>query len=55
MTPRLISRRDLLRGVAAAGGLGPKDDLGITDQMWIDAARTQFKGQIVVARGLMEV
>lgn len=49
--------------VAAAAGVKtlvlshivPKDDPTVTDQMWIDAARTQFKGQIVVARGLMEV
>ena len=49
--------------VAAAAGVKtlvlshivPKDDLSITDQMWIDAARTHFKGQIIVARDLMEV
>ncbi len=49
--------------VAAAAGvktlvlshLVPKDDPTITDQMWIEAARTHFKGSIVVARDLMEI
>ena len=49
--------------VAAAAGVKtlvlshivPKDDPTITDQMWIDAARAHFKGQIVVARDLMEI
>src|SRR6266851_4253589 len=49
--------------VAAAAGVKtlvlshivPKDDLSITDQMWIDAARAHFKGEIVVARDLMEI
>ena len=33
----------------------PKGDPSITDQMWIEAARTHFKGQIIVARDLMEI
>lgn len=49
--------------VAAAAGvktlvlshLVPKDDPTVTDQMWIDAARTHFKGSILVARDLMEI
>ncbi len=49
--------------VAAAAGVKtlvlshivPKGDPSITDQMWIEAARTHFKGQIIVARDLMEI
>ena len=33
----------------------PKGDPSITDQMWIEAARTHFKGQIIVARDPMEI
>ena len=35
--------------------LVPADDPGITDQMWIDAARKHFKGAIVVGKDLMEI
>ena len=35
--------------------LVPPDDPAITDQMWIDAARTKYRGQVVVGRDLMEV
>jgi ribonuclease BN (tRNA processing enzyme) len=49
--------------VAAAAGvktlvlshLVPADDPGITDQMWIDAARKHFNGAIVVGKDLMEI
>ncbi len=49
--------------VAAAAGvktlvlshLVPADDPTITDQMWIDAARPHFGGEIILARDLMEV
>lgn len=49
--------------VAAAAGvktlvlshLVPPDDPTITEQMWIDAARPYFKGEIIVARDLMEI
>jgi len=49
--------------VAAAAGvktlvlshLVPADDPAITEQMWIDAARAYFKGEIVVARDGMEL
>jgi ribonuclease BN (tRNA processing enzyme) len=49
--------------VAAAAGvktlvlshLAPSDDPAITDQMWIDAARPYFKGEIIVGRDLMEI
>jgi ribonuclease BN (tRNA processing enzyme) len=49
--------------VAAAAGvktlvlshLVPADDPQVTEQMWIDAARSQFKGEIVVARDLLEI
>jgi ribonuclease BN (tRNA processing enzyme) len=35
--------------------LVPPDDPEITEQMWIDAARRQFDGEIVVGRDLLEV
>ncbi len=35
--------------------LVPSDDPSITEQMWIDAARPYFSGEIIVARDLMEV
>jgi ribonuclease BN (tRNA processing enzyme) len=33
----------------------PPDDPDITDQMWIDGARSTFKGQIVVGKDLLEI
>jgi ribonuclease BN (tRNA processing enzyme) len=33
----------------------PADDPTVTDRMWIDAARTFFKGTIVVGRDLLEI
>jgi ribonuclease BN (tRNA processing enzyme) len=33
----------------------PAEDANITDQMWIDAARVGFKGQIIVGKDLMEI
>jgi len=33
----------------------PADDPAITDQMWIDAARTHFRGTVVVGQDLMEI
>jgi len=33
----------------------PPDDDSVTDEMWIEAARTTFRGAIVVARDLMEI
>ena len=49
--------------VAAAAGVKtlvlshfvPPDDPLVTEQMWIDAARPYFKGQIIVGRDLMEI
>jgi ribonuclease BN (tRNA processing enzyme) len=49
--------------VAAAAGvrtlvlshLVPADDPMITEQMWIDAARPHFKGEIIVARDGQEL
>lgn len=35
--------------------LVPPDDPEITEQMWIDAARRQFDGEIVVGRDLLEI
>jgi ribonuclease BN (tRNA processing enzyme) len=33
----------------------PAEDASLTDQMWIDAARGSFKGQIIVGRDLLEI
>jgi ribonuclease BN (tRNA processing enzyme) len=33
----------------------PADDPTITDQMWLDAARTHFRGAIIVGKDLMEI
>jgi ribonuclease BN (tRNA processing enzyme) len=33
----------------------PPDDPGVTDQMWIDAARTTFRGRIIVGKDLLEI
>ena len=49
--------------VAAAAGVGmlvlshliPAEDPAITDEMWSSAARTHFRGQIVVGKDLMEL
>jgi ribonuclease BN (tRNA processing enzyme) len=56
------SVEDVGRVAAAAGvktlvlsHLVPADDPAITEQMWIDAARPFFKGEIVVARDGMEL
>jgi ribonuclease BN (tRNA processing enzyme) len=35
--------------------LVPADDPAITDQMWIDAARVHFRGQVVVGKDLLEI
>jgi ribonuclease BN (tRNA processing enzyme) len=35
--------------------LVPADDPNVTDQMWMNAARTHFRGKIVVAKDLLEV
>jgi ribonuclease BN (tRNA processing enzyme) len=35
--------------------LVPADDERLTDQMWIDLARAHFKGQIIVAKDLLEI
>ena len=31
------------------------DDPAITDQMWIDAAKKHFRGQVIVGKDLMEI
>ena len=49
--------------VAAAAGvktlvlshLVPPDDPAITDQIWIDAAKGHFKGNVIVGKDLMEI
>jgi ribonuclease BN (tRNA processing enzyme) len=33
----------------------PADDLAVTDQMWIDAARAHFRGTVIVGKDLMEI
>jgi hypothetical protein len=35
--------------------LGPADDPNVTDAMWIEAARTPFRGDIVVGTDLLEL
>jgi ribonuclease BN (tRNA processing enzyme) len=35
--------------------LVPADDSTITDQMWIDAARTHFRGPVIVGKDLLEI
>src|SRR6267143_4604998 len=35
--------------------LVPADDPAITEQMWIDAARAQYKGPVVVGKDLLEL
>src|SRR5206468_9443541 len=35
--------------------LVPADATGVTDKTWIDAVRTTYNGEIVVARDLMEI
>jgi ribonuclease BN (tRNA processing enzyme) len=35
--------------------LVPPDDPAITDQMWIDAARTHFRGPVILGKDLMEI
>ena len=50
-------------GIAHAAGvktlvlshLVPPDDPSITDQMWLDAARTHFRGQIIIGKDLLEI
>jgi ribonuclease BN (tRNA processing enzyme) len=33
----------------------PADDPAVTDQMWIDAARTHFRGEVIVGKDLLEI
>jgi ribonuclease BN (tRNA processing enzyme) len=35
--------------------LVPPDDPGVTEQMWIEAARLHFRGSVIVGRDLLEV
>ena len=56
------SAEDCGRVAAAAGvktlvlsHLVPPDDPAISDQMWIDAAKKHFRGNIIVGRDLMEI
>jgi ribonuclease BN (tRNA processing enzyme) len=56
------SAEDAGRVAAAAGvktlvlsHLVPAEDPTITDQMWIDAARKHFRGQVILGKDLMEI
>jgi ribonuclease BN (tRNA processing enzyme) len=33
----------------------PADDPEVTDQMWMDAARTSFRGLVIVGKDLLEL
>ena len=35
--------------------LVPAEDSAVTDQMWIDAARTHFRGTVIVGKDLLEI
>jgi ribonuclease BN (tRNA processing enzyme) len=35
--------------------LVPADDPAVTESMWLEAARTHFRGQVIVGRDLLEV
>jgi ribonuclease BN (tRNA processing enzyme) len=35
--------------------LGPPDDPDVTDQMWVDAARVNFAGSMIVGKDLLEI
>ena len=35
--------------------LVPPDDPLVTEQMWLDAARSHFRGRVVVGRDLLEI
>jgi ribonuclease BN (tRNA processing enzyme) len=35
--------------------LVPPDDPAITEQMWIDAARTHFRGEVILGKDLLEI
>ena len=35
--------------------LVPPDDPAVTDLMWIDAARTHFRGQVILGKDLLEI
>lgn len=35
--------------------LVPAEDPAVTDQMWLDAARTHFRGTLILAKDLMEI
>lgn len=33
----------------------PPDDPAVTDQMWLDAARVHFRGEVILGKDLLEV
>ena len=40
---------------ARPGSALPPDDPSITDEMWLEEARTHFPGRIIVGKDLMEI
>jgi ribonuclease BN (tRNA processing enzyme) len=62
ITSHHTSAEDAGRVAQAAGvktlvlsHLVPADDPSVTDQMWIDAARTHFRGRVIVGKDLLEI
>ncbi len=56
------SVEDVGRVAAAAGvktlvlsHLVPSDDPAITEQMWLDAAKAHFKGEVILGKDLLEI
>jgi ribonuclease BN (tRNA processing enzyme) len=47
--------RDAGVTVLVLSHLVPPDDPEITPQMWVDAARSHFGGEIIVGRDLLEI
>ncbi len=33
----------------------PVDDPSVTDEMWIEGAKTDFNGKVIVGKNLMEI
>jgi hypothetical protein len=61
-SPTRLQAEDAGRVAQAAGvktlvlsHLVPPDDPEVTEQMWLDAARAHFRGQVIVGRDLLEI
>jgi ribonuclease BN (tRNA processing enzyme) len=48
-------KRSILSHHTSAEDLVPAEDPTITDQIWIDAAREHFRGQVILGKDLMEI